>query len=1008
MAKLFISYSRKDSAAARKVIQALAEMGQDIWVDWEDIPPGSAWMDQIKQGIERSDAFVFLLSPDSIISGYCTDEVNHARKNNKRILPVVIRQVRPEDTIDIVRQLHWIFLREEEDFGESIQKIKFAIELDFEWVEQHTSLQTRALEWESKKEPSLLLRGANLRRFRQVILTADQNRKDPLPSDLQKSYVEFSRRNERRNWLVAGLGLLAILALAVLSYTSFTQRNEAINNRAIADQKAAEAEANRLIAEQKSQEALESARKAEASAKKAIIEKQAAVKAQRRAEESRKLAAAQRSAALAQIYQTRPGELFTSTLLAIDSWQTDPSDSAEEILRQNISLLPIPLMQMNHAGRINTIAMNSDGTIFVTAGADGMLCAWQVTDGKELFCVNSAGAVTDAVITPDNQTVVAGDDRGNLLFINLSDGSVSTPIPPGSPISDLDIQGGRDPRFVAVTTEEKGIALINWKTGQKTGSDLRASGIIKFAIFSPNGLQIATGSEDGLISVWDLNRNDAVFNTRKHIGEVITLKYSPDGRYLVSGGADGAAVVLDARTGSEVYRSLHSDQVRDIAFSRDSKRFVTASKDRYVRVWETDTGKQLLIVSHNDAVQSVRLTENNRWVVTTGDDRTVRVWNALTGTEFIQIPIKGRGTALALSPDGKILISGDQNGWISLWDLATIPAPDKILQFDGVTTSALYSPSGTWIAASDDRQAWLLNPKAINATTVRPSGSPILELRSHINRMIFSPRDRWIGVLTAGNEIVLYNTQSRSGRTIAPANPVNAYLFSPDERVLFTGDASGRLQLWDLTTSTRTDTPVQYDKAITALAATADLLLIAATDEIHVLDINTFQEFQQPKSIHVVHLLAINAEGTWLASSNSNGQIQFWQKQGETFTDPKTITTGGVASLAFAPGTNLLAVGVADNLLLIDPATREEYARIPITGTANSVSFSPDGLNLMTSSLRVLQFWDPTRVSQIKKEGLIETACGRLVENFSREQWELLFRGEEYQPLCQNRPVPVY
>src|SRR4030095_8441655 len=169
---------------------------------------------------------------------------------------------------------------------------------------------------------------------------------------------------------------------------------------------------------------------------------------------------------------------------------------------------------------------------------------------------------------------------------------------------------------------------------------------------------------------------------------------------------DGAAVVLDPKTGNEVYRSLHSDQVRDIAFSHDGKWFVTASKDRYVRVWATDTGKQLLIVSQSNAVQTVQVTKNDDWIATTGDDRTVRVWNATTGIELVQIPLKGKGSELIFSKDDQYLMTGDQTGYVNVWDVSHVPAPNNILQFDGVTNSALYSQSGNLGAVSDARTLW--------------------------------------------------------------------------------------------------------------------------------------------------------------------------------------------------------------------------------------------------------------------------------------------------------------
>ena len=107
MAKLFVSYSRKDSVVARKLIDALKSMEQDVWVDWEDIPPAADWLEQIFRGIEGSDAFIFLLSPDSIASEVCNVEVKRAALNNKRIIPVLLRDVDTKKTNDIIRKLNW-------------------------------------------------------------------------------------------------------------------------------------------------------------------------------------------------------------------------------------------------------------------------------------------------------------------------------------------------------------------------------------------------------------------------------------------------------------------------------------------------------------------------------------------------------------------------------------------------------------------------------------------------------------------------------------------------------------------------------------------------------------------------------------------------------------------------------------------------------------------------------------------------------------------------------------
>jgi hypothetical protein len=184
MAKLFVSYSRKDSVAARKLIESFKSIEQDVWVDWESIPPAVDWLEQIFRGIEESDAFIFLVSPDSAASEVCKVEISRAAQNNKRIIPIVLRDVDPKLTHENIRKLNWTFIRESDNFEEGLRKVKTAIELDLDWLEEHRRLQVRSLEWHRKKDVSLLLRGRDLRNAQHMVATATA--KDPFPTDLQK------------------------------------------------------------------------------------------------------------------------------------------------------------------------------------------------------------------------------------------------------------------------------------------------------------------------------------------------------------------------------------------------------------------------------------------------------------------------------------------------------------------------------------------------------------------------------------------------------------------------------------------------------------------------------------------------------------------------------------------------------------------------------------------------------------------------------------------------------
>ena len=75
MTDVFISYSRKDKAFVQVLNQALEESQYDTWVDWEDIPLTADWWEEIKSGIEAADTFLFVISPGSITSKVCGQEI---------------------------------------------------------------------------------------------------------------------------------------------------------------------------------------------------------------------------------------------------------------------------------------------------------------------------------------------------------------------------------------------------------------------------------------------------------------------------------------------------------------------------------------------------------------------------------------------------------------------------------------------------------------------------------------------------------------------------------------------------------------------------------------------------------------------------------------------------------------------------------------------------------------------------------------------------------------------
>ena len=164
MAEVFISYSRKDKDFVRRLDEALKSRGREAWVDWEDIRPTEEWMEAIYSAIEGADTFVFVLTPDSVASVVCGREIAHAAANNKRMVPIVARDVNADTVPEALAKLNWIFFRDGDDFGKATDTLISALDTDLKWVHEHTRLLTRAVEWNAHgRNNSFVLRGDDLR-----------------------------------------------------------------------------------------------------------------------------------------------------------------------------------------------------------------------------------------------------------------------------------------------------------------------------------------------------------------------------------------------------------------------------------------------------------------------------------------------------------------------------------------------------------------------------------------------------------------------------------------------------------------------------------------------------------------------------------------------------------------------------------------------------------------------------------------------------------------------------
>lgn len=94
LVRIFVSYSRDDADNVRPIISALESDGHDVWVDIDDVRGSERWRVAIAEAIDQADAIVLMISPRSMASTNVEREVTVASEEEKRIVPVVIRDAK--------------------------------------------------------------------------------------------------------------------------------------------------------------------------------------------------------------------------------------------------------------------------------------------------------------------------------------------------------------------------------------------------------------------------------------------------------------------------------------------------------------------------------------------------------------------------------------------------------------------------------------------------------------------------------------------------------------------------------------------------------------------------------------------------------------------------------------------------------------------------------------------------------------------------------------------------
>lgn len=243
------------------------------------------------------------------------------------------------------------------------------------------------------------------------------------------------------------------------------------------------------------------------------------------------------------------------------------------------------------------------------------------------------------------------------------------------------------------------------------------TGWINSVRFSPDGKIIVTGSLGGTTKLWDVETGRELHSVHETVEDVATFRFSPDGSVLASGRDDGTIELRDPTTG-KLIRRLRNDFTSTfaLAFSPDGKQLASGHRSGTVHLWKVETGNHLgRLEAHEQNVSGLTFSPNKNRLVTAAHGGSVKSWNPTTGEKIANlstdtIPI----TVISFSPGGRHLIWGGRNGELVARDMSVDPPRNRPFAESAgdVVETIRFDPGGDrMVSGSRDGTVKIWDPK---------------------------------------------------------------------------------------------------------------------------------------------------------------------------------------------------------------------------------------------------------------------------------------------------------
>ncbi|KAF9518437.1 hypothetical protein BS47DRAFT_299858 [Hydnum rufescens UP504] len=492
------------------------------------------------------------------------------------------------------------------------------------------------------------------------------------------------------------------------------------------------------------------------------------------------------------------------------------------------------------------------------------------------------------------------------------------------------------------------------------------SAAVRSVAFSSDGLQLASGSNDCTIRLWDAMSGAHFTTLRGHSDLVTSVAFSPDGLHLASGSHDATVCLWDVASGVNIATLQgHSDCITSVAFSPDGLRLASGSHDGTICLWDPVLGMHTATLhGHSDWVTAVAFSPDGLQVASGSRDATLCLWNAVTATHIATLQgHKELIASVAFSPNGLQLASGSWDSTICLWDAKSGMHIATLQGHSDLVSSVAFSPNGLWLASgSADSTIWVWD--AVSGTHIGtfPSRSNL------VTSVAFSPDSLRLASGSRYNTLYLWDAMSAMHSPPLQGHPTAAFsvAFSPDGLRAASGSIDRTVHIWDVMSGMPIAILRGHSRAIASVAFSPNnLQLVSGSRD------NTLRLWDGMSGTHIATLeghsdwiasVAFSPNGLSIASASRDHTVRLWDAKSGMHTATLQGHSGWVSSVAFSPDGLWLGSGSHDHTICLWDANLGTCITTfqAHTTEIRAIVFSQDGHTLISQTVTEVFAWDLT------------------------------------------------